>query len=173
MPTTRAPAAPLTDADLAQVLAAEARPLGALAVRMMGTPEDAADVLQEAWLRAWRGRRGLRDPRTRRGWLRQIVVRECLRALRRRRMRRWLPFGAEVPSVAAPGDLTAAGDVARVQRVVAGLPPRQRLVWGLRMDEGWTLPEISAATGIGRETVKTHLKRALRRVRDELGVDDV
>jgi RNA polymerase sigma-70 factor (ECF subfamily) len=48
------------------------------------------------------------------------------------------------------------------------LSAQQRLVFGLRFDEGWTLPEIAEATGLSTETIKTHLTRALTRVRLEL-----
>jgi RNA polymerase sigma-70 factor (ECF subfamily) len=59
-------------------------------------------------------------------------------------------------------------DAARVRALVERLPPRQRQLWGLRFDEGWTIPEIAEATGIGAETVKTHLSRALITVRGQL-----
>lgn len=154
---------------LCRALEAEAPALLAMATRMLGDPGDAADALQEAWLRAWTRRDALRDAGALRGWLRQIVARECLRALRWRTVRRWIPFGEALPEAPLEGvSPDQALDLARVRRLVEALPPRQRQLWGLRFDEGWTIPEIAAATDLGTETVKTHLSRALTAVRSGL-----
>ncbi len=144
----------------------------ALAGRMLGNAEDAHDALQEAWLRAWEHRGSLQTAAALHGWLRQIVARECLRALRIRAVRSWLPFAE--PLDPGPGPERAAGDAEtwrRARRIVERLPPQQRLLWGLRFDEGWTVPEIAAATGLSAETVKTHLSRALTQVQRRMGVN--
>jgi RNA polymerase sigma factor (sigma-70 family) len=60
--------------------------------------------------------------------------------------------------------------VARVRAEVERLSARQRLMWGLRFDEGWTVPEVAAALELSPETVKTQLGRALRRVQERLEV---
>lgn len=150
------------------LLAEQAGPMAALATRLLGDATEAHDVLQEAWVRAWSHRDALREPGARVGWLRCIVVRECWRALRWRQLRRWLPFGEAVPDLPVPSDPDHALDAARVRRAVAALSPKQRLVWGLRHDEGWTIPEIAAATDLSSETVKTHLSRALSALRAAL-----
>jgi len=145
----------------------------ALAVRMLGDGDDARDAVQEAWFRAWRHRGAVREPGAVHGWLRAIVARECLRALRRRALRRWLPFTVLPEAVdprPRPDRLLADGEARRnLLRAVEALPPRQRLVWGLRFDEGWTLAEIAAATETRPDTVKTHLERALATVQRRLG----
>lgn len=139
----------------------------ALALHMVGTPEDAADALQEAWLRAWRQRGDVREIAAVRGWLRAIVARECLRVLRWRAVRRWLPFGDAVPEVevAQSSDLV---DAARVRALVARLPPQQRACFALRFDEGMTNVEIAEVLGMQPDTVKTHLSRALTTVQRRL-----
>ena len=156
------------DAPLHEALADEAPALAALARRILGDAAEADDALQEAWLRAWRHKEALRDPAARRGWLRRIVVRECLRSLRWQALRRWLPFGEATPEALAPGDATASLDARRVRAAVGRLPAQQRLAFGLRFEEGWTLPEIAAAMDLSPETVKTHLGRALAKVRAEV-----
>ncbi len=160
----------LDEAAFLAVLEASAPRLLALAARMVG-PTDAADALQEAWVRAWTRRGGLADARAVEAWLRAIVVRECLRVLRWRGLRRWLPFGDAVPDVpsgapAADGALAAAELAGRARAAADRLSPRQRLCWGLRFDEGWTVAEIAAATGLAPDTVKTHLGRALVAVQE-------
>ncbi|MCK6530382.1 sigma-70 family RNA polymerase sigma factor [Myxococcota bacterium] len=163
------------DADSALLGAMElhASAHAALAARMLGDAEEAREVVQEAWLRAWSGRRAVRDPEALPAWLRAIVARECLRALRRRAARRWLTFPLRLPDPTdpTPGPERSVAD-ARFHRALHlaadRLSPRQRLVWGLRFDEGWTVAEIAESTGIGPDTVRTHLGRALRAVRDRM-----
>lgn len=156
------------DADLAfaALLAGEAPALAALARRLLGS--EAEDALQEAWIRAWTRRGALREPAATRAWLRRIVLRECLRALRWRGLRRWLPF-AEPPEMALEADPADTLALARARRAVEALPARQRAMWGLRFDEGWTIPEIAEALEVSPETVKTQLGRALQRVQQEVG----
>ncbi len=166
-------APPLDEAALVRILEAGAPRLHALAGRMLGNGDDARDAVQEAWIRAWTRRDRLADANAVDAWLRRIVVRECLRVLRWRAVRRWLPFGDAVPDLAAPGPAPdgalAAAEVARRARIAAErLSPRQRLCWGLRFDEGWTVAEIAAHTGLAPDTVKTHLGRALAAVQEAL-----
>lgn len=163
------PAALPDDAAFVAALESAAGPHLALALRMLGREEEAREVVQDAWLRAWRHRGAVREAAALHGWLRQIVARECLRSLRRRALTRWLSWGAELPEAPspAPGPEHAVADaqaLARVRRAVERLPPKQRLAWGLRFDEGWSVPEIAAAMGTSAETTKTHLGRALERV---------
>jgi RNA polymerase sigma-70 factor (ECF subfamily) len=161
----------LDEAAFVRVLEAGAPRLHALARRMLGDGDDARDAVQEAWIRAWTRRNQLRTEAAAAAWTRAIVARECLRTLRWRAVRRWLPFGDALPDRAAPDagpeDALAAAEVARrARRAAERLPPRQRLCWGLRFDEGWTVAEIAAATDLTPDTVKTHLGRALAAVQE-------
>jgi len=164
-------AAPLGDAEFSAALrSAEAAHRG-LAGRMLGNGEDAHDALQEAWTRAWRHRGSVQTAAAVHGWLRQIVARECLRALRFRRMRSWVPFVDVVASSPGPELAAVQADTwRRARAVVERLPPQQRLAWGLRFDEGWSVPEIAVALEVSPDTVKTHLSRALAQVQRRLGV---
>lgn len=160
------------DAALCDAMAADATRSFALARRLVGDESDAADVVQDAWVRAWRNRDAYRGEGPAGAWLRAIVVRESLRALRWRGLRRWLPFGDHTPEPIEAGAAPDAGlDAARVRAVVATLPGQQRIVFTLRFDEGWTIPEIAGALELSPETVKTHLARALDRARAALGAD--
>jgi RNA polymerase sigma-70 factor (ECF subfamily) len=171
LPSTLPHAAPLDEQAFARVLGERGPRLHALAMRMLGDEQEARDAVQEAWIRAWARRHQLQEPEAIGGWLRAIVARECLRALRWRAVRRWLPFGEATPDLPThnplPEDALHAGELAaRARQAAAALPPRQRLCFGLRFDEGWTVAEIAAATGLSTETVKTHLGRALAAVQE-------
>lgn len=161
----------LSDEAIHALFVTSAPRLSALAVHMLQNHEDAADALQEAWLRAWRARGEIRDPATVNGWLRSIVARECYRALRWRAMRRWLPFGDSVPEV--PTERPDTVDAHRVRRLVAQLSPQQQACWSLRFHEGLTVGEIAEALDLSSDTVKTHLSRALATVQRRLEVPRV
>jgi RNA polymerase sigma-70 factor (ECF subfamily) len=142
----------------------------ALARRLLGNEEDASDVLQEAWIRVWRHRRALLAQEAAPGWVRRILVRECYRALQRRGWRRVFVLAFPLPEARAsgPDPEVMHEERARLEALrmaVEDLSARQRLVWGLRFDEGWSVGEIAEATGLGIETVRTHLVRALTRIR--------
>jgi RNA polymerase sigma-70 factor (ECF subfamily) len=144
-----------------------------LAARMLGDEAEARDAVQEAWTRAWRQRDSLRDPAALHGWLRSIVARECLRSLRRRALRAWLPFSI-VPEHADPGrpadaSLVDAQQDARVRRALDSLSPRQRVAFGLRFHEGLDVGDIAAAMGIGTATVYTQIDRALVKIQAAVG----
>lgn len=144
-----------------------------LALRMMGNSAEADDVLQEAWLRAWRSRHQIQNVAALQGWMRQIVVRECLRALRWRSLRRWVPweqgfFEAPDPTPAADIRLIQSERQQRLNEAIALLSPKQRLVFGLRFDEGWSLPEIAESCEMSTETVKTHLSRGVAAIQQKM-----
>src|SRR6185369_6707568 len=74
--------------------------LQAMAYRMLGSPSEAEDAVQEAWLRASRADTGqVENPA---GWLTTVVARVCLNMLEARRSRREDSAGALPPEPAAP-----------------------------------------------------------------------
>lgn len=161
-----------TDAAFVEALAVTRPVLRGLAARMMGSEAEADDVMQEAWLRAWRSRDSLQERGALQGWLRRIVVRECLRAMRWRGLRRLLSW-EDRPEPAAPllpadHAMIRAERSVQLQSAIAQLPAKQRLCFGLRFDEGWTVPEIAAACGMSAETVKTHLSRGVATVQKRM-----
>src|SRR5215475_5204620 len=80
---------------LAERFEAHRAHLRAVAYRILGSPADAEDAVQEAWLRLSRS-----DPsevENLGGWLTTVVARVCLDMLRSRRSRREVPLGVHVP----------------------------------------------------------------------------
>src|ERR1700726_2992178 len=89
---------------------------------MLGSIQDAEDLVQETYLRAWRSYGGFEGRSSVRTWLYQIATNACLTALQQR-TRRPLPSGS-----AGPGDEVPAGsDIAWLQPIpdtrVTGEPP--------------------------------------------------
>jgi RNA polymerase sigma-70 factor (ECF subfamily) len=122
--------------------------LRGLAFGLLGDRELMDDVLQEAYLRAFRALPGFEGRSGLGTWLYRITYNACLDELRRRRRRRWVGLGEagldETP--AAPEDLDERlARASAVREAVAGLKPEERAK---------IYKERAAAAGIGRPAPK-------------------
>jgi RNA polymerase sigma-70 factor (ECF subfamily) len=146
--------------------------------QLLPSGEDVDAAVQETFLRALRGLSGFAGSSSLAGWMVAIAVNLCRDRLRRHRLVPFQPLesgdegepGGPVAVVAAPDPgpervAMARQAVERVRREVAALPERQRETFVLRFQAGMDLDEIAAALGIDVGTVKTHLHRAVQRVR--------
>ncbi|OHB73174.1 MAG: hypothetical protein A2V70_09125 [Planctomycetes bacterium RBG_13_63_9] len=142
------------------------------ALRLTGNPDMAEDLTQETFLRAWRHRRRLREPRAARVWLFQIAVNLWRDRARRERRR---PAHVELsdddcPSAAARPEQAAGDreDVGRALRAMDSLPPRQREVLYLHALEQLSLEQIAEVLAISSDAVKASLSLARKRMRRQL-----
>ena len=143
------------------------------AVRVLGgsaeSAETARDVVQETWVGAIGGLRGLRDPAQFPAWIYGIATRKCADAIRtnmrRRRLDAHSAAGGESPREATVG-VEHQIDVATGIRQ---LPAKQRAVVHLFYGEDLTVEEIASALCIPAGTVKSrlhHAREALKRSLD-------
>ena len=141
------------------------------AVRMLGSRADADDVLQSAFMRAYRGLKNCRDRDRFGGWLYQIVVNEC-RTFAARQRRRDLRFVADpemIDRAVAETDEDSAGTMSEhVEHALSRLPAEQREAFLLKYVEEKSYEEISEITGIGVSALKMRVKRACDALRDLL-----
>lgn len=161
-----------------ELIAAYQRPIYHLALRYCGHPEDARELAQEVFVRAWLKLGTFRDGLPFRPWLYQVAARVCLNAAARPRLRTWSlepaddddrPLDPAGPPDDDPAAQAAGGEfAAAVQRAVAALPPPYRLVMLLRHVKQLSYPEIATACDLPLGTVKTHLHRARARLREQL-----
>ncbi len=139
--------------------------------------DDADDLVQEAFLTAWRQVRTLRDPAAFSAWTLAIA-----RHLRIDHVRRRRPEAAlDAPELVGARRVTDGGgsseqeragerlDAERALAAVATLPEAYRETLLLRLVEGMTGPEIAARTGLTPDSVRVNLCRGLKRLRDVLG----
>ena len=158
-------------------LAATCGPRGYRIARdLLGDPAEAEDAVQEALARACTGLERLRDPAAQGAWFYRVLTNHCMRTMRRRR---WLgalsqlwSSAREEEQLARPGadrELAAAQGNARLLLALRELPPRQRAAVILRHGHDCSVDEIATLLGIGSGSVKTHLLRGLRRLREALG----
>lgn len=153
--------------------------------RMLGSIEDAEDLVQETLMRAWRRRESFEGRARVRTWLYQIATNACLDALKRR-PRRVLPADV-VPAAAPDSAVPAVSDdqawlepypdhllvegvddtVVRRETIelaflaaIQHLPPRQRAVLILRDVLGWSAKETAGLLDVSVAAVKSALQRA-------------
>lgn len=137
-----------------------AKALGASAI-IVGSRDEAADVVQEAMLAAWQGLRGLREPEAFPAWFRRLVIRAAMRRVRGRRSVAELDLMVPAPL----GDLDAAFESRMLGRAFRRLEPQDRLVLTLR--HFWAMPveEAAALLEIPTGTVKSRTHHALERLK--------
>ncbi len=162
--------------DFAALVRAEQARLLRMASRLVRDRDDACDLVQTVLAEAYERRRSLREPDAAGAWLRRILVSRALNHLRRRRLWRRIREafgGGDAPEPADPGPpadalLGNARRLAALSRCVEALPARQSVAFTLRYLEGLDLEGVASAMGVGRGTVKTHLRRALSSLRGAL-----
>jgi RNA polymerase sigma-70 factor (ECF subfamily) len=166
------------DAAVAFVRRFQRRVYG-LALTIVGNPEAAEDVTQETFTRAWRHAAAF-DPRRGRvsSWLLSIARNLAIDAVRlrgsdradRERLASQLLVSGER---AEPGDRAwQLDDSERVRAALAALPDEQRQAVVLAGCFGRTANEISELEGVPLGTVKTRIRTAMLKLREELEVPD-
>jgi len=154
------------------------RPIYALAYRTIGREEDARDVCQETFLRAFRALPGFRGQAKFSSWIYRIALNLCRDWMRRERRAPVVqpPEDVDLMELAAAAepsesieDLVARKDLTRlVEKAMALLPEEQRTAIVLKEYHGLTFQEIAELVGCPLSTVKTRLYQGLTVLRREL-----
>jgi len=143
------------------------------AYRVLGSEDEARDVAQEAFLKAYRGLAGFKQEARFSSWLYQIALNLCRDRLRRRKTRATVSLdemeeAGPVMAETRPGahERLVELDLAHtVRRAIEALPEEQREVVILKEYEGLTFLEIAQALEVPVSTVKTRLYRGLGQLR--------
>ena len=171
------------DLDAFEVLVARYAPVAHRTAALLGGGDDAADIVQEAFVKAFRGLPGFHPDAPFRPWLLRIVANETRNVQRsaRRRAGAYLRLANEAAHSPAGSDPSpelaalAADRRARLLAAVRGLPERDQLVITCRYFLEFDEAETATVLGWPRGTVKSRLSRALRRLRlhldEELGTE--
>jgi RNA polymerase sigma-70 factor, ECF subfamily len=155
-----------------------------LALHMLGNEQDAQDVHQDAFIKAYRHLSNFRFECSFYTWLYRIVTNLCLDQLRRRKSRKEDPStlmdaaGEEMDLMANIQDERATANPAReldrknmhtaIQSALDSLTPRERTVFELKHYQGLKLRTIGEMLSTTEETAKNTLFRATRKLRARL-----
>lgn len=154
------------------------RPIYALAYRVIGREEEARDVCQDTFLRAWRALPGFKGQAKFSSWLYRIALNLCRDWIRRQRRApvMQMPEGVDPLEMAAEHEpaesietLVARRELsAVVEEAMALLPEEQRTAIILKEYHGMTFQEIADLQGCPLSTVKTRLYQGLSVLRKHL-----
>ena len=151
-----------------------------VAYRIVGNREEALDVAQDAFVKAYRKVNSWQPTGGFLSWLLRLTTNQSIDHLRRTKRHRherldeaFRPVSGEALAEPASDDtarLVRGQEIeARVQEALGVLSPAQRTVFLLRHYEGLALAEIAGVLGCTVGSVKVHLFRALKKLRKELG----
>lgn len=160
------------DTELAEIFEQQRPRLLAVARRVLGSPSDAEDAVQEAWLRL--SRQDAADIENLAGWLTTVVGRICIDTLRSRTSRPEVAFDADIPELVVTEDVETP-EAAAVQAdsvglallmVLGSLRPEERLAFVLHDMFAVPFAEIGQILDKSTDAVKMLASRARRKVQE-------
>ncbi len=138
-----------------------------LSYRMVHDHEDASDLSQETFLKAYQGLRKFKRQSSFHTWLYRITVNLCINFLRKKRSRYYVELekthSVEYPDVLHKLEMEELQE--RISDAVNELPEKQRIAVILRIYHGLSHKEISSILGCSVGTVKANYFHALRNLR--------
>ena len=170
-PAATLPADPIAArAFIEGLFARHQREIYAYLVRMLRDPELAADLTQDAFIRAYRAHADLEDATKARAWLYQIAHRVALDEIRRRKIIRFVPWTGESRGASPSAerlvlDARLSGDL---ERALRRIPERQRSALLLAEVHEMTGLELAAALGTSHIAARALLTRARESLRRAL-----
>ena len=156
-----------------ELFAAHQNEIYAYLIRMLRDPDLAADLTQDAFVKAYKNYNTLEKSENARAWLYQIAHRVALDHIRRQKIVRFLPFTGESRG-AAPSterlvmDAHLSGDL---QRALERIPERQRAALLLAELHDLTGLELAAALGVSHVAARALLTRARESLRQALAAE--
>jgi RNA polymerase sigma-70 factor (ECF subfamily) len=143
-----------------------------LALRLLGDTEEALEVSQNVFLRAFQNLKDFRGQSKLSSWLYRITYNLCMKRLRNRRLRRFLSLDNEeypLPNIENPDEQFERQEFRRdLQLSIAKLPPQQKAVFTLHHLQGLKLSEVAEVMNRDIGTVKALHYHAVRKLRSAL-----
>ncbi|UJR78551.1 RNA polymerase sigma factor [Sandaracinus amylolyticus] len=145
-------------------------PLAGTVTHIVGNVADADDVLQDTFADVLRDLPRLREPEAFRGWLYRIAMNRARKALRKRRLLRFLgldgsvddaTLAIEASSASSPEVLT---ELRLLDEALRRVPADERIAWMLRHVHGEQLEDIASWIGCSLATVKRRIEAAQSRI---------
>ncbi|MDX2285757.1 MAG: sigma-70 family RNA polymerase sigma factor [Bacteroidia bacterium] len=138
-------------------------------LRYTDNRDDAQDILQEGFVKAFRNIRHFRSEGSFEGWLRRIMIHACIEHYRRK-SRYFMVDIEEARQVGFEADALAALSRDEILGLIRELPPGYRTVFNLYAVEGYSHQEISEMLNISVGTSKSQLARAKKVLQDRITI---
>jgi RNA polymerase sigma-70 factor, ECF subfamily len=167
--------------DFEALLASEQKRIFLLCMRLLRDRDEADTATQDVFVEAYRaiekrGTAAILEPAK---WLTRVALNTCYERIRSKRWRFWQRHSSNaegdavlrVLPAAGPNqeNAVAAGDIRRrLESALQRLSLRQRAVFILRHDEDRSIEEIAGIMELDTGTVKAHMARAIKKLREEL-----
>jgi len=144
-------------------------------IRMLRDPELAADLAQDAFIRAYRAHASLEDPSKARAWLYQIANRVALDEIRRRKIVHFIPWTGESRGAAPSAERVAMETrlSGELERALGRIPERQRSALLLAEVHEMTGVELATSLGTSHVAARALLTRARESLRRALAEERV
>jgi RNA polymerase sigma-70 factor (ECF subfamily) len=152
-------------AALERLIDSEALRLYRIALAIVDDRGDAEDVVQETMLSAWRHWCSLRNHPNQKAWLTRVCVNHSIH--RRRALGRRVLWSSEQWLAASSGPVNTDGRLLDLHRAYQSLSARQRAMVALHLQDGFTVEECARFLGCRSGTARSHLGRAVAKLRKE------
>lgn len=169
-----------------ELVAKYERKVYAIAYRFMGNPEDAGDLTQEAFLKAYQSIKSFRQEASFSTWICRIVSNVCRDQLRKNKRQSqnsldedvWLEEGTVQKQLKdqrpTPDEVYESKELKEyLQGLINNLNPEYKMVVILRDIQGYSYEEIAQILDCSLGTVKSRLNRARKALRDQINLDRV
>ena len=137
--------------------------------RMLGVTEDAEDVAQAVFVKAWKAWDGFEgNAAQRRAWLLRITRNATVDAARKRTLRRMAPLDVELEErtaqMLASSDFEGDEVLARLHAAISTLPPKQRWVFQARYFDDRSYADLADETGTSEGALKASFHHARKKI---------
>ncbi|HMP98803.1 MAG TPA: RNA polymerase sigma factor [Cyclobacteriaceae bacterium] len=142
------------------------------ACRLLGSDEEAKDLVQEVFIKVWDRRHEMDEVVNTEAWCMRVIRNMAYDKLRQKQRRPSNPldatFDLEIETPDPHKHMELSDNIKRVGQLIAALPEKQKTAIHLRDVEGYSYNEISDIMGIDLNQVKTNLFRARNVIKEKL-----
>lgn len=138
--------------------------LGMYALRIVGNPDDAEDLVENTFMKAWQAIQDGKNPDNFKSYMYLLVRNECIDFLRKKKI---IADVSEIPYVGEETIDTSERD-ARIWKAIDELPEKCREIFLMSKRDGFSNEEIADELDISIKTVKNQMTKAYSRLRESL-----
>lgn len=132
---------------------------------ILGEDPEMEDVVHDAFATILAAASTVRDPKALRSWIVTVAAHTAHRAIRKRKLTRWIFFwqGEDLPDISHETDLAGRDALRRTYALMDQLPAMERIAFALRHIEEMPLDDVARACNVSLATIKRRLHAAEQR----------